>query len=98
MPGGDRATNTIVESLDLVQQRYPFSISDNTPGYSNMAFQFLSYAAEKITGTKFPELITRQLIKPLNLTRTYVTNPSANFSNSVIVPVAWDINFGDLAP
>lgn len=79
-------------------QRYPLSISDNTPGYSNMAFQILSYAAEKITSTPFPELIKRHLIKPLNLKRTFVTSPGDAFPDSVIIPQAWDLEMGDLAP
>lgn len=79
-------------------QRYPLSISDNTPGYSNMAFQILSYAAEKITSTPFPELIKRHLIKPLNLKRTFVTSPGDAFPDSVIIPQAWELEMGDLAP
>ncbi|KAK0741443.1 beta-lactamase/transpeptidase-like protein [Schizothecium vesticola] len=86
------------ESFDLIMQRYPLSIADNTPGYSNMAFQILSYAAEKITNTPFPELIKRHLIKPLNLTRTFVTSPGESFPDSVIIPRAWDVDLGDLAP
>ncbi|KAK0725685.1 hypothetical protein B0H67DRAFT_551187 [Lasiosphaeris hirsuta] len=62
-----------------------------------MAFQFLAYAAENITGTPFPELVISQLIKPLNLTRTYLTNPGSAFPNSVIID-GWDLDFGDEAP
>lgn len=86
------------ESFKLLMHRYPLSVSDNTPGYSNMAFQILSYAAEKITGTPFPELIKRHLIKPLNLKRTFVTSPGDAFPDSVIIPQAWELDMGDLAP
>lgn len=61
-----------------------------------MAFQILSYAIESITRESFPDLVTSQLIKPLNLKRTFLTNPG-NDTNAVIYD-GWDLDFGDEAP
>lgn len=85
------------EAMELTLRQFPFTLSDRTPGYSNVAFQLLAYAAENITGMPFPEIVTSQLIDPLDLSRTYLTNPGNNFSDAVIID-AWDIEFGDEAP
>ena len=84
------------KAMQYVLQTWPVSQSFQTPNYSNMAFQILAYAVEKITGTPFPDLVTQQLIEPLNLTRTFVTNPDDE-SNAVIES-GWDLYFGDVAP
>lgn len=61
-----------------------------------MAFQILAYAIENITGIAFPDLVTQELIKPLGLSRTYVTNPG-NVSDAVKY-IGWDLDFGDESP
>ena len=76
---------------------FPFSTSFNTPNYSNMAFQLLAYAVENITGTPFPELVKTQLIEPLNLKRTYLSNPG-NLTTDAAITAGWDNDFGDEAP
>ncbi|KAK4154675.1 beta-lactamase/transpeptidase-like protein [Chaetomidium leptoderma] len=84
------------ESMRYVLQTWPLASSYRTPNYSNMAFQLLAYAVESITGTPFQDLVTEQILNPLNLTRTFVTHPG-NDSNAVVVD-GWDIDFGDLDP
>ena len=81
----------------MILRQFPFTLSDRTPGYSNVAFQLLAYAAESITGTPFPAIVKSQLIDPLRLSRTYLTNPGGNFSDAVIID-GWEIEFGDEAP
>lgn len=83
--------------MQYILKTWPVSRSFQTPNYSNQAFQILSYAIEKITGEKFPDLITSQLIEPLNLTRTYVTNPR-NDTPNVIIEQTWETDMGDQAP
>jgi hypothetical protein len=82
--------------MQYVLKTYPLAKSYRTPNYSNMAFQLLAYAVENITGQAFPDLVVEQLIEPLGLTRTYVTNPG-NDSNAIIY-TGWDLDFGDEAP
>jgi CubicO group peptidase (beta-lactamase class C family) len=84
------------QALQYVLRTWPVSQSFQTPNYSNQAFQILAYAVEKITGMPFPDIITEQLIEPLNLTRTFVTNPDDE-SNAVI-EAGWGLDFGDNAP
>ena len=61
-----------------------------------MAFQLLGYAVEKISGKKFPDLVNKNLLKPLKLTRTFLAQP-VNDSNA-LVGDGWDLDFGDEAP
>lgn len=82
--------------MRYVLQTWPLAASYHTPNYSNMAFQLLAYAVENITGTPFPDLVMEQIVKPLNLTRTFLGHPG-NDTNAVIVD-GWDIDFGDEAP
>ncbi|KAK5661150.1 hypothetical protein OQA88_11041 [Cercophora sp. LCS_1] len=84
------------EALRDILKVWPFSQSYATPSYSNMAFQILAYAAENITGTPFPTLVKQQLIEPLGLRRTFVTNPG-NISDFALAG-GWETDFGDLAP
>ncbi|KAK4215499.1 beta-lactamase/transpeptidase-like protein [Rhypophila decipiens] len=84
------------EAIKLILSTYPVSAASSTPNYSNMAFQILAYAIETITQTPFPDLVRAQLIQPLNLTRTFLTNPG-NDTNAVIYN-GWDLDFGDEAP
>jgi CubicO group peptidase (beta-lactamase class C family) len=61
-----------------------------------MAFQLLAYAVEKITNKKFTALVDKRLVKPLNLTHTFLTKP-ANPSNAIILD-GWDLDFGEESP
>ncbi|KAL2148002.1 hypothetical protein VTI28DRAFT_58 [Corynascus sepedonium] len=87
---------TRAEVFDLLSRSFPVSASSHTPVYSNMAFQLLSYAVEKIARKKFPNLVHKNILKPLKLTRTFLTNP-INDTNHV-VGEAWDWDFGEEAP
>lgn len=82
--------------MRYVLQTWPLAPSYRTPNYSNMAFQILAYAVENITGTPFPDLVTGQLLKPLNLTRTFLSHP-VDDTNAVVYD-GWDLDFGDESP
>ncbi|KAK4451228.1 beta-lactamase-like protein sdnR [Podospora aff. communis PSN243] len=86
------------EALRMIMKTYPWSTSYRTPNYSTLAFQLLAYAAENITGERFPDIIVNELIKPLNLTRTSVPIPR-NETNVLNYPKeAWELDLGDLSP
>ncbi|KAH6853256.1 beta-lactamase/transpeptidase-like protein [Chaetomium sp. MPI-CAGE-AT-0009] len=85
-----------INAFAMISKSFPISPSDHTPAYSNMAFQLLSYAVEEITGKKFSTLVDKNLIKALNLTRTFLAPPT-NDTNAVVVE-AWDWDFGEEAP
>ncbi|KAK5659503.1 hypothetical protein OQA88_704 [Cercophora sp. LCS_1] len=86
------------EALQIIMKTYPWAKSYRTPNYSTMAFQLLAYAAESIAGESFPDIIVNELIKPLNLTRTYVPIPR-NETDIVNYPeAAWELDLGDLSP
>lgn len=84
------------DSFKHILQTWPWALSYRTPNYSNMAFQILAYAVENITGTAFPELVTEQLLKPLNLSRTYLSQPDD--ATDAVVWDGWDLDFGEEAP
>ncbi|KAK3983799.1 beta-lactamase-like protein sdnR [Cladorrhinum sp. PSN332] len=67
-----------------------------TASYSNVAFQLLAYAVENITGESFSSIVESELIKPLNLTRTFLTQP-ANDTNAVVVD-GYDLDIGEEGP
>ncbi|KAK3360526.1 beta-lactamase/transpeptidase-like protein [Lasiosphaeria hispida] len=78
---------------------FPFTSTYNTPNYSNMAFQILAYAVENITGQPFAELVRTQLVEPLNLTRTFLTNPEQHTKLSdAVITEGWDWDLGDESP
>jgi len=87
---------TRAEAMSLIQAKYPVASTYQTSAYSNMAFQLLGYAMEKATSRPFGDLVRNQLIKPLSLTRTFLSVP-ANDSNAVIVD-GWTQDLGDAAP
>ncbi|KAK4233038.1 beta-lactamase/transpeptidase-like protein [Achaetomium macrosporum] len=84
------------DAFKHILQTWPSALSYRTPNYSNMAFQILAYAVENITGMPFPDLVTEQLLKPLNLSRTYLYQPSDD--TNAVVWDGWDIEFGEEAP
>ncbi|KAH8793719.1 beta-lactamase/transpeptidase-like protein [Hyaloscypha sp. PMI_1271] len=47
-----------------------------TPAYSNVAFQILSYALETMTGRNYQTSFQDKLLKPLNLAPTFYTTPN----------------------
>ncbi|KAK3326123.1 beta-lactamase/transpeptidase-like protein [Apodospora peruviana] len=46
-----------------------------TPTYSDLGFVILGHIAEKITGKDFKSLVKDSVLKPLNLTHTFVSAP-----------------------
>jgi len=82
--------------MEMILRKQPVFPSYQSPAYSDMAFQLLAYAIENITGQQFATLVEDELLKPLGLTRTFLSTPT-NDSNAVIVD-GWTADFGDLAP
>jgi CubicO group peptidase (beta-lactamase class C family) len=82
--------------MSMILTKYPVAPTHHAPAYSNMAFQLLGYAMEKITGRPFGDLVRSELIKPLKLTRTFLSAPK-NDSDAVVVG-GWTQDLGDTAP
>ncbi|KAJ5822829.1 hypothetical protein N7447_005169 [Penicillium robsamsonii] len=83
----------------LVQSR-PIFPTSSTPVYSNAAFQILGYAIEAITGKDFEDVLTYELLKPLNLSRTFYNTPDISLG---VVPTSggqkyWNFPMGDETP
>jgi CubicO group peptidase (beta-lactamase class C family) len=85
-----------IESMAMMLERWPVLPAYHSPIYSNMAFQILAYAVENITGQNFASLVEDELLKPLGLTRTFLSTP-ANDSDAVVVD-GWTEDLGDEAP
>ncbi|KAJ5717069.1 hypothetical protein N7488_002715 [Penicillium malachiteum] len=79
---------------------HPTFPTSHSPAYSNAAFQILSYALEKITNIKFDSLFTDSIMKPLNLSRSSISAPPAQYG---VIPGTeassyWSFPFGEEAP
>lgn len=82
--------------MAMILRGWPAVPAYHTPIYSNMAFQVLAYAIENITKTSFPKLVYDELLKPLNLSRTF-SSPPLNDTNAVVED-GWREDLGDAAP
>jgi len=68
-----------------------------TPAYSNVAFQILSYALETITGRDYQTSLQDKLLSPLNLAHTFYKTPSESVG---VIPgnassTGWANNLGE---
>ncbi|KAF5254159.1 hypothetical protein FANTH_1041 [Fusarium anthophilum] len=69
--------------FDAIRTRHPVEAAFSTPIYSNIGYHIMAYALENITGTTYPDILSRQLIFPLGLTSTSYAKP-ANTDMSII--------------
>ncbi|KAF5611204.1 beta-lactamase 2 [Fusarium subglutinans] len=69
--------------FDAIRTRHPSEAAFSTPIYSNIGYQIMAYALENITGTAYPDILSRQLIFPLGLNSTSYAKP-ANTDMSII--------------
>ncbi|KAJ9421015.1 beta-lactamase/transpeptidase-like protein [Fusarium oxysporum] len=69
--------------FDAIRTRHPVETAFSTPIYSNIGYQIMAYALENITGTTYPDILSRQLILPLGLNSTSYAKP-ANTDSSII--------------
>ncbi|KUJ08209.1 beta-lactamase/transpeptidase-like protein [Mollisia scopiformis] len=84
----------------LLLPQPPVFPTSTTPVYSNIGYQLLSYALEKISYQSYPTMLQNQIIKPLNLSSTsYYTPPAAHG----VIPgnatsSGWNLDYGDFTP
>ncbi|KAJ4287911.1 hypothetical protein N0V88_007531 [Collariella sp. IMI 366227] len=83
------------EALAKIAKMHPISPSYHTPSYSNVAFQLLGYAVEKIAHMPFATLVQKKLLEPLKMTRTFLK--PVNDTNAVVLP-GFEVDMGDAAP
>lgn len=81
-------------------QRHPIVPTSSTPIYSNAAFQILGYLLEEMTGDDFQKILSDDLLKPLNLSRTFYDTPNSSLG---VVPNTggleyWHFAMGDETP
>ncbi|KAI0136847.1 beta-lactamase/transpeptidase-like protein [Xylariales sp. AK1849] len=73
---------------------------DQTPGYSNLAYQLLAYALEEITQKNFPEMLQSDVIDKLGLSHTYYSKPADDGLG--IIPDGnnggWAFSLGEASP
>ncbi|KAK8137853.1 hypothetical protein PG984_001233 [Apiospora sp. TS-2023a] len=83
-----------------IEQSYPSFAPWKTPAYSNIAFQLVAYALEKMTGRSFVASLNATVLNPLNLRHTYYYNPPDRVG---VIPRAvgqtgWRAYIGDESP
>ncbi|PYI28273.1 beta-lactamase/transpeptidase-like protein [Aspergillus indologenus CBS 114.80] len=86
--------------FDGFLKRHPVVPTASTPTYSNAAFQILGYALEAMTGQSYQTLLSRDLIRPLNLTRSSYNKPADRLG---VIPgdvetTWWTYSLGDETP
>ncbi|KKK21307.1 hypothetical protein P175DRAFT_0478861 [Aspergillus ochraceoroseus IBT 24754] len=97
---GAGGTCNRTDLLSGFSKSHPVFPSSYSPAYSNAAFQILSYALERITGTSFEDLLSETLIKPLNLTRSSYSAPDTQYG---VIPGTeessyWSFDVGEATP
>ncbi|KAI0412044.1 beta-lactamase/transpeptidase-like protein [Xylaria grammica] len=78
----------------------PSFVPSNTPAYSNLAYQLLSYALETITRKSFTQMVESDIIQRLGLNRTYYRQTPPH-SFGVIPPgneKGWNFSLGESSP
>jgi len=75
--------------------RHPVFAPSNSPVYSNVAYQLLSYALENITGIDMPTMVSDSLFKPLNLTHSSWLVPKDNSTGILPKGGSWNLDAGD---
>ncbi|KAF1968689.1 beta-lactamase/transpeptidase-like protein [Bimuria novae-zelandiae CBS 107.79] len=83
--------------LDIM---YPSYAPWQTPTYSNVAYQLLSYALENITGKPFTDSLNDRIIKPLGLNRTFYDNPPEEYGviPGTVKDTYWAVSLGQASP
>ncbi|KAI0161091.1 beta-lactamase/transpeptidase-like protein [Hypoxylon sp. FL1284] len=82
-----------------IANSYPSFAPWKTPAYSNIAFQLLSYALERITGRAYVGSLNAKVLNPLGLRHTFYYG--ANESLGIIpreVGSGWKAYIGDESP
>ena len=79
----------------------PSFAPEGSPAYSNVAYILLAFALENISGKSWLDMLTNNIIKPLDLQSTYYSTPS-DPSRGVIpgnaTEVGWNNQLGDEGP
>ena len=93
----DYRHTSLPEFFQGLRSLHPITAASNTPVYSNIAFQILSYALEAMTNRSFEESLEQAVLRPLNMTRTYLEPPK--HTDNAIIPIDagsswWNVTTG----
>lgn len=74
--------------------------TSSTPIYSNAAFQILGYVVEAIANQTYDSLLRKDIIQPLNLSRSSYTTPDDRYG---VIPgndtaSGWNLDLGEEGP
>jgi CubicO group peptidase (beta-lactamase class C family) len=83
-----------------IVQRHPIVPTSSTPIYSNAAFQILGYVVEAMAGDNYTKVLSDNVLKPLNLSRTFYDTPDSSLG---VIPKTggqeyWNFAMGDETP
>jgi CubicO group peptidase (beta-lactamase class C family) len=89
-----------IEFFTGLSTLYPSFAPWTTPAYSNVAYQLLSYALEKITGDDYPTTLYKTILTPLNLTNTYYwyANDTVGIVPRNATLAGWNAYLGEGSP
>jgi CubicO group peptidase (beta-lactamase class C family) len=75
---------------------------ESTPAYSNIAYQILGYALERIKGKSWYDLLNDKVLLPLKLQHTYYTFPNESSAVGIIpgtfTETGWANQLGEEGP
>lgn len=85
------------KGLDIM---YPSYAPWQTPTYSDVAYQLLAYALERITGKNYTDSLNDRVIKPLGLNRTFYDTPPDKYGviPGTVKDTYWDVSLGQGGP
>lgn len=85
------------KGLDIM---YPSYAPGQTPTYSNVAYQLLAYALERLTGKNFTDSLNDRVIKPLGLNRTFYDTPPDEYGviPGTVKDTYWAVSLGEAGP
>ncbi|KAI1115508.1 beta-lactamase/transpeptidase-like protein [Nemania sp. NC0429] len=89
------------EFLAAIRGLHPVTSAFHTPIYSNLAFQILAYALERIAKKPFAAIFESTLVEGLGLKRTSLQPPSSTREGIVpgdAISSWWNVSLGDASP
>jgi hypothetical protein len=84
--------------MKVVKSKPPVFAPKQTSTYSNIAFELLGLAIENVTNQTYESYITEAIFKPLDMTKSSLSQPPDSAGVIPLKPQYWDVNVGIQAP
>ncbi|KAH7393075.1 beta-lactamase/transpeptidase-like protein [Pyrenochaeta sp. MPI-SDFR-AT-0127] len=89
---------TAKDLFDAVKSTAPVFAPNQRSTYSNVAYEFLGIAIERVTNQSFESYINEAIFKPLNMSTSTLSVPPDSAGVIPLEPQYWDVDEGVQAP